>query len=241
MSHCNSKYLGRSYNVFVLNCNTRADDTVDGVPEVVCSGGSLPKRVRTNNMLDQKRLSSFLPKPNEQTYHCFFSRWARPPRHLTKKLSIGIPSVSLVSRSLQYFRFSKISSSSILSSSWIFPVSCFVFSRLLCLALSSAFTFISPPGAFDCPPLLITTHLILYLIWFCISDGDPNQSCGCHSGRHIFALSASHFWTPHWSSPYILLDKYFNSTTTLFWSAGLEFVSHIGCKIYFYVYALTGY
>ena len=84
MSHCNSKYLGRSYNVFVLNCNTRADDTVDGVPEVVCSGGSLPKRVRTNNMLDQKRLSSFLPKPNEQTLSLFCKGERDPPAILRR-------------------------------------------------------------------------------------------------------------------------------------------------------------
>ena len=166
----------------------------------------------------------------------FFQVSETPPPSYEEALyrnSVRLPGLQVSS----IFSFLQSFPSSILSSSWIFPVSCFVFSRLLCLALSSVFTFISPPGAFDCPPLLITTHLILYLILFCISDGDPNQSCGCHSGRHIFALSASHFW----SSPYILLDKYFNSTTTLFWSAGLEFVSHIGCKIYFYVYALTGY
>ena len=157
MSHCNSKYLGRSYNV----CCTKLQYQ-GGRHGGWRTWGCLQRRLLAKAGENKQHVGS--KKANEQTYHCFFSRWARPPRHLTKKLSIGIPSVSLVSRSLQYFRSSKIPSPSILSNSWIFPVSCFVFSRLLCLASSSAFTFISPPGAFDCPPLLITTHLILYLI-----------------------------------------------------------------------------
>ena len=170
---------------------------MDGVPEVVCSGGSLPKRVRTNNMLDQKRLSSFLPKPNEQTYHCFAKVSETPPPSYEEALyrnSVRLPGLQVSSI------FSFLQSFLPLHTFQLMNISGFLFfviSRLLCLALSSVFTFISPPGAFDCPPLLITTHLILYLILFCISDGDPNQSCGCHSGRHIFALSASHFWTPH--------------------------------------------
>ena len=40
----------------VFNLNDRADDTVDGIPEVVCSG-SLPKRVRPNISYSQYSLN----------------------------------------------------------------------------------------------------------------------------------------------------------------------------------------
>ena len=124
MSHCNSKYLGRSYNVFVLNCNTRADDTVDGVPEVVCSGGSLPKRVRTNNMLDQKRLSSFLPKPNEQTYHCFAKVSETPPPSYEEALyrnSVRLPGLQVSSI------FSLLQNFLLLHTFQLMNISCFLF------------------------------------------------------------------------------------------------------------------